>query len=95
LGCLIELVGEQVLGDGGVSGGGAVGDSEDQRQVKRVRPSGETFVEDAVLAYPVDTAAGAVHPRRHELLADPTSAVSGLVTDQDVGVGVCGQIARR
>ncbi|WP_162794736.1 hypothetical protein [Nonomuraea lactucae] len=54
--------------------------------MKRVRPSGESFVEDAVLAYPVDAASDVVHPHRHELLADRTGAVGGLVAEEDVWV---------
>ena len=56
---MFEFVAEQVLGDGGIAGGGVVGDAEDQRQVQRVGAGGEGFVEDAVGADPVDAAPGA------------------------------------
>lgn len=48
----------ELLRDDGVSGGGRVGEMEDEREVQRVGPDGQGFVQDAVGpdAFEVDSA---------------------------------------
>lgn len=84
---MFEFAAEQVLGDTGVAGGSVVGDTEDQRQVQRVRAGGESFVEDAVAADPVDGAPDSLHAQVYEYLADRCGAVHGFRADLDVRVG--------
>lgn len=45
---LLELVGEQLPGDGCVPAGGVVGNVEHQRQMQRVRAGGQCLVQDAI-----------------------------------------------
>src|SRR6266511_2645518 len=87
LGGLLELVVEQVLGDGRVPACGGVRQVEDQGQVQRVRSGGQRLVQNAVAANAVEVDTVALQMKLEIALADGLDPEGGRLGDQYVPVG--------
>jgi hypothetical protein len=94
-GSLGGLVSQEIAGDERVPAGGGVGEAEHQGQVQRVRPGGQRFVEHPVAADALGADAVPLQVPVEVALADRPGAEGGLPGDQDVPIGVRGQVVRR
>jgi hypothetical protein len=93
-GSLSGLVSKEIAGDERVPAGGGVGQAEHQRQVQRVRPRGQRFVEHPVAADALDADAVPLQVPVEVAPADGPGSEGGPPGDQDMPVGVRGQMAR-
>lgn len=75
--------------------GGGMGQAEHQGQVQRVRAGGQRFVEHPVAANALDADAVPLQVPVEVAPGDGPGPEGGSLGDQDVPVGVCGQVARR